>query len=118
MQVHWEAFLNLVIQKKYIHDAGNWLAEHIPNDAKLYSNELLVMYYANRKNIYDNNTNYKDIKQIENVNWQQYQYIAIRLDKKDLLTAMPFIQQMDDKPIRIFANKRGDQVRIYKSSQL
>lgn len=103
--------------KKYIYDAGIWLAKNTPNDATLYSNEILVLYYANRKDIYKNNTSYKDIKGLKNINWQEYQYFALRLDKNNVAKAVPYLQETHAQPIKIFANKRGDQVRVYKSNK-
>lgn len=104
--------------KKYIHDAGIWLAENTPVDSKIFSNDILVMYYSHRygKDLFANEKIFRNINNIVNQGkWKQYQYLALRIDKKDLDISMPLIQEMHEKPIKVFANKRGDQVRIYKS---
>lgn len=103
--------------KKYIHDAGTWLEKNTPMDSKVFSNDMLVMYYSHRygKDLFANEKNFKNINIINNGKWKDYQYLALRIDKKDLNTSMPLIQEINEQPIKIFANKRGDQVRIYKS---
>lgn len=103
--------------KKYIHDAGIWLADNTPVDSKVFSNDILVMYYSHRfgKDLFANEKNFKNINIVNNGKWKQYQYLALRIDKKDLSMSMPLIQEINEQPIKVFANKRGDQVRIYKS---
>ncbi len=103
--------------KKYIHDAGVWLAENTPDDAKVFSNDILVMYYSHRfdKDLFENEKKFKNINVLNNGKWKQYQYLALRIEKKDLSMNMPLIQEINEQPIKVFTNKRGDQVRIYKS---
>lgn len=103
--------------KKYIHDAGSWLAENTPAESKVFSNDILVMYYSHRfdKDLFENEKKFKNINVINHGKWKQYQYLALRIDKKDLSSNMPLIQEINEQPIKVFINKRGDQVRIYKS---
>jgi hypothetical protein len=104
--------------KKYIHDAGTWLAKNTPVDSRVFSNDILVMYYSHRygKDLFANEKHFRNINIINNGKWKQYQYLALRIDKKDLNISMPLIQEINEQPVKIFANKRGDQVRIYKST--
>ncbi|MEM7358463.1 MAG: hypothetical protein AAF431_05175 [Pseudomonadota bacterium] len=40
--------LDVRTKKNYIKEAGQWVAENLPSDAHIYSNDKLVIYYAGR----------------------------------------------------------------------
>lgn len=103
--------------KKYIHDAGSWLSVNTAADSKIFSNDILVMYYSHRfgNQLFVKAKSFKNLDNINNGKWKQYEYIALRINKNDLENDVPVIQEINDQPIQIFANKHGDQVRIYKS---
>ena len=46
--------------------------------------------------------------------WKQYDYIALRFDKKQAVKMTAVSSKIPLVPVRIFSNQRGDQVLIYK----
>lgn len=95
--------------KKYIQAAGEWLTHNTPASATIYSNDLEVMYYSNRFGyfIFEQSKLFSTMKKEQ---WKKYDYIALRVDKKQS-------DSLSVKPIIVFSNKRGDQVRIYRGGQ-
>lgn len=95
--------------KKYIRDAGDWLSENISSSAALYSNDLQLMYYSRH---YGNQifTKFENNRNLDLKNqWKKFDYIALRTDQNTLHS-----NELPIKPIYVFQNKRGDQVRIYR----
>lgn len=102
--------------KSYIHAAGDWLAAHVrPADA-LYVNDYQLMYYSQHFGIkiFQNLHDHLRLRTIAEGRWKQYDYIALRLDKKDQAEAVPLLHEMQRLPEQVFSNKRGDRVAIYK----
>ncbi len=98
--------------KKYIHDAGNWLSENVPQTATMYSNDYQLMYYSQHfgNQIFEKAQAYIDKKfTLSN----QYDFIALRVNQRE---SDSYPKSIIDKYIlaATFANKRGDQVRIYR----
>jgi hypothetical protein len=103
--------------KHYIHDAGVWLAKNTPPEAKIYSNDSIVMYYSQRfgSALFEKNQEFKDPQVIALGNWKKYDYLALRINKKTAKNdSKDFIEINKQHPLVIFANERGDEVRIYK----
>jgi hypothetical protein len=90
--------------KQYVREAGQWLENHVPKNAKLYSNDLQLMYYSKH---FGNQLFIKSTLR----KYNDYDYIALRGNQKS-----NFFQEIKLIPIQIFQNKRGDQVRIYRKS--
>ena len=103
--------------KYYVYAGGNWLAEHVPRQAKLYLNDYQLTYYSK----HFGSEMFNQFGQLEHVNiflddtWKKYDYLAFRIRRKEkdqylsLLKAIPFA------PLQVFNNKKGgDQVVIYK----
>ncbi len=101
--------------KKYIHDAGNWLNLNLPEKAKLYSNDYQLMYYSQRfgNDIFKKAPEFLKENAISNGKWKQFDFLALRFDKKKITKDNMLINELG-QPIQVFANKRGDQVIIYK----
>ncbi|OGT52687.1 MAG: hypothetical protein A3E84_02675 [Gammaproteobacteria bacterium RIFCSPHIGHO2_12_FULL_42_13] len=101
--------------KLYIHDAGNWLAGNVPKTARLYSNDSQVMYYSQHfgEEIFYKAREYADSHGVEQGEWTKYDFLAIRTNKKELSDPSSVLYRLPT-PIKVFANKRGDQVRIYQ----
>jgi len=102
--------------KAYMRRAGDWMAENIPLAANVYSNDYQVMYYSRHfgNDIFAKIKEYNDPNTIANDRWQDYDYVALRLSKKDLLEKTAVFQKSGLVPAQVFSNKRGDQVVIYK----
>lgn len=104
--------------KAYVRDAGNWLAKNVPASASLYANEYQLMYYSkhfDNKILYEKHVLFRASTAISNNKWKQYDYLAIRVGKKESHGFADVLQEINLKPIKVFSNKRGDQVVIYKS---
>lgn len=101
--------------KNYIYDAGTWLAKNTKPDAKIYSNDLLVMYYSNHfgNHVFKEAKRFKHFNKTNDSSLEKFDYVALRLDK-DKLDKTGMLALMDSSPVQVFANKRGDQVQVYK----
>lgn len=101
--------------KAYIHQAGTWLAQNVPSDAKLYVNDMQVMYYSQHfgTDLFQCNQAYEPITHIAQGQWKAYDYVALRLDRKSERD-QTLLKQLALQPQRVFSNRRGDQVVIYK----
>lgn len=102
--------------KSYIRHAGDWLAVNVPANAALYANDNQVMYYSNHfgETIFDKFHSYADINSIAQGKWKKYDYLAVRLGKKEENKTLAIMQEISLQPIQVFSNNRGDKVLIYK----
>jgi len=100
---------NFGYSKKYIHDAGQWLSQNVPAQAILYSNDLQLMYYSQHfgDQIYTQYEAYSNDKPRN----KKYDYLALRTDQKELHSATHLNNEI---LVRVFQNKRGDQIQIYR----
>lgn len=107
--------------KFYIRSAGNWVAQTVPEDAKLYVNDFQLMYYTRHFGIriFELLPEYLQVNDsIAHGKWKQYDYLALRLHKKEEGVMGEVLQELQGlKPIGVFSNKRGNRVAIYKISQ-
>jgi hypothetical protein len=105
--------------KAYIRDAGHWLADNAPANAAIYSNDYQVMFYSNHfgNTIFDQAGHFADMAVIADGKWKQYAYLALRVDQQELQSSAVIKEiQAQVTPTHIFANKRGDEVIVYKIS--
>jgi hypothetical protein len=105
--------------KTYVRDAGNWIAQNIPANASLYSNDIQLMYYSDHygSQIFNQRQAFAGLQSLQGDKWKQFDYIALRLDDKDKAETASFISMLPSPPISIFKNRRGDRVAIYKISR-
>lgn len=104
--------------KTYIHDAGNWLAANVPANASLYVNDYQLMYYSQHfgRSIFAKNVDNMYANVIAHGHWKQYDYLALRLSKREKGAMAEVLAEINRVPLQVFKNKRGDQVVIYKVS--
>lgn len=104
--------------KAYIHEAGDWIAEHVPKNAKLYANDYQLMYYSKHfgPKLFEQPPGEARLEGIDNEGWKQYDYLALRLSKKNEDKVEAILAKLPLKPVQVFTNKRGDKVAIYKVS--
>lgn len=102
--------------KTYIRQAGDWLAKNIPSTALLYSNDYQVMYYSQHfgDELFEKFKEYSDPELLSHDHWKDYDYLALRISKKDLLAGKGIYQEVSGKLMQVFANSHDDEVRIYK----
>jgi hypothetical protein len=101
--------------KNYIHEAGTWLEQNVPENAVLYSNDEQVMYYSRHfgNNLFAAARANEDLAAIAHGQWKHYDYLALRLVKQQR-AANPALQEINSSPVQVFANRRGDAVLIYR----
>ncbi len=103
--------------KKYIREGGDWLALHASANEKIYSNDYQLLYYSNHfgDSIFKIGPVFQNINQIANGKWKQYDYLALRISRGELVNNKSIAHEINLIPIIIFQNDRGDQVRIYQT---
>lgn len=102
--------------KAYITEAGAWLRQNTPLHASLYSNNKQILFYAERTGI-DWNNSYDDsnpLNTLQHTHWLPSDYVAIRIKHEDARQYNDIIKMLGQQPLKIFKNKRGDQVLIFK----
>lgn len=97
--------------KKYVREAGNWLALHAAPSARLYSNERAVLYYSRHAGemLFASQPTLSSVIGPEGAS-RQYDWLALRLDARSEVL-------LPEPPVCVFQNARGDQVRIYHVNQ-
>ena len=101
----------------YVKDAGIWLQDNIPSDARLYTNNAKIKYYRGsfkerpsgfRQNITE--------KWLETIPVNQYDYFALWVKHKNYPDPQKILSVFGSNPVQEFRNKKNDVVLIYKSS--
>jgi hypothetical protein len=103
--------------KSYIHTAGDWIADNVPAHASLYANDYQLMYYSQHfgDRIFDDFAHYSQARPLVQGQWKQYDYLALRLSAKEEGDMAALLKELAQSPVRVFSNKRGDRVAIYKT---
>jgi hypothetical protein len=101
--------------KNYILEAGDWLDQNVPRQAALYSNDELVMYYSKHfgNDIFRQARANTDLAVIAEGQWKHYDYLALRINKPQAQN-ISLLKELNSPPLQVFANRRGDEVVIYK----
>lgn len=102
--------------KTYVREAGDWLTQHVPAEASLYSNDTQLMYYSNHygDQLFSQRQAFADLQRIQQGKWNQYDYLALRFEKKNLADAVPLLNEIQPLLVATYKNRRGDRVVIYK----
>lgn len=102
--------------KFYLREAGDWLAQNVPANSSLYVNDYQVMYYSHHfgNGIFDKYKAYSDLNSLSKTQWKQFQYLALHLSNANDAGMQGVLEEINILPIKIFSNKRGDKVVIYK----
>jgi energy-coupling factor transporter transmembrane protein EcfT len=100
--------------KVYIRDAGHWLADHVPTQARLYTNDRKLVYYSGRPIDWRQRPTWPIIEPLlERRFWENYDYLALAMSRKT-----PHISAQLNKslgpPVAIFKNRKKDSVLIYQ----
>lgn len=110
---------NFGYSKTYVRDAGHWMAQNIPANASIYSNDIQLMYYSDHYGyqIFNQRQAFADLQSLQQGKWKQFDYVALRLDDKDKVETASFVNMLPSPPMSSFKNRRGDRVAIYKISR-
>ncbi len=99
----------------YVKDAGIWLQNNIPPDARLYTNNAKIIYY--RGNLRERPSGFRQNiteKQLETIPVNQYDYFALWLKHKNYPDPQKILSVFGPIPIQEFRNRKNDVVLIYK----
>lgn len=104
--------------KTYIIEAGNWLDKNTAIRSQVYTNDPQLFYYAHRSPLQypqDFASRDKVIQNLKSLNLKHYDYVALVVRKNEYST----LEQeagiiLNQQPIIIFSNKRGDKALIFK----
>ncbi len=102
--------------KTYLKEAGIWLRDNTPAQSTLLTNNQLLMFYAAR-NVYSDAGRFlpsHGLDFIKNKEWQDYDYLAIRIKSKQEKQKTSLIGTLSRDPVMRFANRKGDEVLIFK----
>lgn len=105
--------------KTYLVNAGEWIAKHTPADARVYTNDPQLAYYAQR-----NGTNYPQdfpdqnwLPRLQTQKLSDYNYVAVVIrHNENLLSESQLIQMAGQKPIQVFHNRRDDKAYIFQTA--
>lgn len=108
--------INFGPSKTYLREAGAWLATYAPAQAAIYSNDEAVLYYSRHfgNDIFAKAQEYRNVTAVNEGKWQHYDYVALRINKKDETGFEALSKEIARPPVQAFANKRGDAVLIFK----
>lgn len=110
------SIIRLGPSKTYITNAGLWLQQSTPVTATVYSNNMQVLFYAERTPI-NLNYYYDDSQPLQTINtkaWQNFDYLALRVNREFNNKHDQIITAIGKPPIKIFSNKRGDSIFIFQ----
>lgn len=100
--------------KSYFREAGQWLGEHVPPQARLYSNDRKLVYYSGKPIDWKLRPTWPIIEPlIERRFWQQYDYLALAISRKSP-QILARLNALVGPPIVSFQNNKKDKIVIYK----
>ncbi|MFQ5544430.1 MAG: hypothetical protein ACE5FE_00500 [Acidiferrobacterales bacterium] len=102
--------------KTYLKEAGIWLTDNTPAQSTLLTNNQTLMFYAAR-NVYSDAGRFlpsHELDFIKNKEWQQYDYLAIRIKSEKKKQTTSLVGTLSRDPVIRFANSEGDEVLIFK----
>lgn len=106
--------------KGYIREAGTWMAENVPANASLYSNDYQLLYYSQHFGLQV----YQAWRQILPVNlfkdekWKEYDYLALRVGRHHENQLENQLKKTGLLPVQVFQNNRGEKIVIVRVSRL
>jgi len=103
--------------KTYLRDAGLWLEERTPPEARLHSNSKPLTFYAGkRERNWARGFNWDETAQlVQDGSWRSYDYLAIAIDRKHPERLEVLQAALGREPVARFVNNRGDQALIFST---
>ncbi|MCK4389170.1 MAG: hypothetical protein KAV83_02880 [Desulfobacterales bacterium] len=106
------AFIPPKQSKIYVVSAGIWLKENMPEQAKLYSNKRQIAFYAQRQFM-----SWDISENLSIPEWASDDVVALRVRKKNYEKVRKCLIPLKLKPVKVFADQKGDRVIIFKVSE-
>lgn len=113
--------LNVKTKKAHFIEVGRWLHNNLPEGASLFSNDRLVVHYADlgpKSNFVDQFTNKQMWSHIDKNVFYAYDYVAVSVTPNSLLEsnfASSLWYKMDRGPIKVFDVNNGRKVIIFST---
>jgi hypothetical protein len=103
--------------KTYLKEAGVWLRDNTPAQSTLLTNNKILMFYAARNSYSDTGKLIPshELDLINNKEWQEYDYVAIRIKRGQSKRERSLVEALNKGPIMRFANRKGDEVLIFEA---
>ena len=103
----------------FVRQSADWIQNHVPQDATLYSNNAPLAYYSMRSG-----TDWYAVTPItslpnalKNNSWKQYDYAAFYINRNDKKSLQEVPALFAYAPLAKFNNSHGDLILIYKVKQ-
>lgn len=103
--------------KRYLRDAGRWLKQNVAADARVYSNDRILSFYADKLPPDWRETRHPapvDEVLSQPAQWRQYDYMALVIRRWQELPP----PVADVHVLREFSNNRNDRVLIFRVADL
>lgn len=111
--------LNVWTKKNHIKESGLWVKENLSSDAKLYSNDRLIPYYAGRSASTTMKDNYSSLQlghYIDTKHLHSFDYVALSTKPKDTFENIindEFLKKYGP-PIKVISGIKNRHVYVYK----
>lgn len=111
--------LNVWTKKKHIKEAGIWVKESLPIDAKIYSNDRLIPYYAGRSARTTMSDNYSSLQLGHYINIEHlknFDYVALSTKPNDTFENVlndRFVKKYG-QPVKVITGVKDRHVFVYK----
>lgn len=113
--------LDVKTKKTHFVEAGQWLHDNLPEGASLFSNDRLLIHYADlgpESNFVDDFNNQQMWSHIEKNVFYVYDYIAVSVTPNNLLESNFMSSlwfKMDRGPIKVIEGRNGRKVFIFST---
>ncbi len=98
-------------------EAGIWMAEHVPEGAPLYIQNLRVRYYAARTYLHERDQSWEEVQDaIAGSRWREYEYIALDIGHRSDDQLQWVRTELGCEPRIVFENRRGSRVVIFQTA--
>jgi hypothetical protein len=113
---------NIKNNKRYLKQAGEWAAEHIPQNANLTSNNKLLVYYAKREVMENLDRGYSSktiLDQVASKQIRQYDYLLFEASRSNHYEdeARQSMIYHFGNPVKIFVKDKNTAVFIFAIDQ-
>ncbi|MEO5574258.1 MAG: hypothetical protein ABIR48_07235 [Gammaproteobacteria bacterium] len=109
-----DGLVNFGPSKYYLKTAGLWIAKQLPADAKLYTNDEVVAYYAGRWQPVNYDRSGATVQGLRAGTWRNFDYVAIRVKKHDAVLAAELRKVISQRELKVFKNNYDEKLWIFK----
>ena len=106
--------LTSMSSKQYMKDSGLWLQQNLDDNARLYTNELVIGFYSGKEDelLTVEPDKAKLIRSFYRGEWIHFDYLALKIDS-DIEFQGHMEKTLWVEPEKVFTNERQREVRIY-----